>query len=237
MSGKAFIGHFSALQDPRQTWNVVYPLPEIPLVVLCATLGGAEDFVEVARWGQRKLDFLRRLLPYERGIASHDTLNDVMNALPAPLFAACFTAWVESLRETAPDIVAIDALGDGRRLSRRSHAAQDRQRARQHGHHPPRGPQHRHSPTPVNELRAIPLLRAWQSLETSCHSVHAQTSFRAITRLPSGASKTEPTLVTRRHKPPTLLMYSIANHSLTDRTNRPADIGPIRRSIFPVQPG
>ena len=87
MSGKAFIDHFSALEDPRQAWKVVYPLPEILLVVLCATLGGAEDFVEIARWGQRKLDFLRRLLPYECGIASHDTLNDVMNALPAPLFA------------------------------------------------------------------------------------------------------------------------------------------------------
>lgn len=117
MCGKAFIDHFSALEDPRQAWKVVYPLPEVLLVVLCATLGGAEDFVEVARWGQRKLDFLRRLLPYERGIASHDTLNDVMNALPAPLFAACFTAWVESLRETAPDIVAIDG-----KTSRRSRA-------------------------------------------------------------------------------------------------------------------
>ena len=117
MSGKAFIDHFSALEDPRQAWKVVYPLPEILLVVLCATLGGAEDFVEVARWGQRKLDFLRRLLPYERGIASHDTLTDVMNALPAPLFAECFTAWVESLRESAPDIVAIDG-----KTSRRSKA-------------------------------------------------------------------------------------------------------------------
>ena len=117
MSGKAFIDHFSALEDPRQAWKVVYPLPEILLVVLCATLGGAEDFVEVARWGQRKLDFLRRLLPYERGIASHDTLTDVMNALPAALFAECFTAWVESLRESAPDIVAIDG-----KTSRRSKA-------------------------------------------------------------------------------------------------------------------
>lgn len=117
MLGKAFIDHFSALEDPRQAWKVVYPLPEILLVVLCATLGGAEDFVEMARWGQRKLDFLRRLLPYERGIASHDTLNDVMNALPAPLFAECFTAWVEGLREAAPDIVAIDG-----KTSRRSRA-------------------------------------------------------------------------------------------------------------------
>ena len=117
MSGKAFIDHFSALEDPRQAWKVVYPLREILLVVLCATLGGAEDFVEIARWGQRKLDFLRRLLPFERGIASHDTLNDVMNALPASLFAECFTAWVESLREDAPDIVAIDG-----KTSRRSKA-------------------------------------------------------------------------------------------------------------------
>lgn len=117
MSGKAFIDHFSALEDPRQAWKVVYPLPEILLVVLCATLGGAEDFVEVARWGQRKLDFLRRLLPYERGVASHDTLNDVMNALPAGLFAECFTGWVEGLREEAPDIVAIDG-----KTSRRTRA-------------------------------------------------------------------------------------------------------------------
>ena len=117
MSGKAFIDHFLTLEDPRQAWKVVYPLPEILLVVLCATLGGAEDFVEIARWGQRKLEFLRRLLPYEQGIASHDTLNDVMNALPADLFAECFTAWVEGLRERAPDIVAIDG-----KTSRRARA-------------------------------------------------------------------------------------------------------------------
>lgn len=117
MSGKALLDHFSALQDPRQAWKVVYPLPEILLVVLCGTLAGAEDFVEIERWARGKLDFLRRLLPFERGIASHDTLNDVMNALPGALFGECFTAWVEGLRESAPDIVAID--GKTSRRSRR----------------------------------------------------------------------------------------------------------------------
>lgn len=121
MSGKALLEHFSALDDPRQAWKVVYPLPEILLVVLCATMAGAEDFAEVERWGRRKLDFLRRLLPFSRGIPSHDTLNDVMNALPAPLFAACFTAWVEDLREAEPDIVAID--GKTSRRARRGEAA------------------------------------------------------------------------------------------------------------------
>src|SRR5690606_19333617 len=38
-------------------------------------------------------------------------------ALDAELFKACFTSWVETLREEAPDIIAIDG-----KTSRRSHA-------------------------------------------------------------------------------------------------------------------
>jgi predicted transposase YbfD/YdcC len=108
MSKIAFLDHFSALHDPRQAWKVVYPLPEILLLILCGTIAGAETFVEIERWGEGKLEFLRRLRPFARGIPAHDTLNDVMNALPASGFAECFTTWVDSLRETEPDLVAID---------------------------------------------------------------------------------------------------------------------------------
>jgi len=83
MSKATLLDHFSALKDPRQSWKVMYPLPEILLVVLCGTMAGAEDFADIERWAKRKLDFLRRFLAFERGIPSHDTLNDVMNALPA----------------------------------------------------------------------------------------------------------------------------------------------------------
>ncbi|MFL6727912.1 MAG: ISAs1 family transposase [Sphingomicrobium sp.] len=113
----SFLDHFSALSDPRQQWRVIYPLPEIMLLVLCATLSGMEDFVEIKLWGEQRLDFLRRFLPYERGIAAHDTLNDVINALDPELFKACFIAWVETLRDGAPDIIAVDG-----KTSRRSHA-------------------------------------------------------------------------------------------------------------------
>lgn len=47
MSGPSLLEHFAALQDPRQSWKVLFPLPEVLLVVLCATLAGAEDFVEI----------------------------------------------------------------------------------------------------------------------------------------------------------------------------------------------
>ena len=116
MSGTALLEQFSALEDPRQAWKVVYPLPEILLSVLCATMAGADDFVEIERWANRKLDFLRRFLPFKDGIPSHDTLNDVINALPAEAFSECFVTWVEGLREDAPDIVAIDG-----KTSRRAH--------------------------------------------------------------------------------------------------------------------
>lgn len=69
----------------------------------------------------RKLEFLRRLLAFKRGVPSHDTLNDVMNALPATLFSDCFAAWVEDLREREPDIVAIDGKTSRRTRSGASH--------------------------------------------------------------------------------------------------------------------
>ncbi len=113
----SLLDHFSALEDPREPWRVIYPLPEILLLVLSATLSGMEDFVEIKLWGEQRLDFLRRLLAYDRGIPSHDTLNDMMNALDPVLFKACFTAWVEVLRDDRPDIIAIDG-----KTSRRCHA-------------------------------------------------------------------------------------------------------------------
>jgi hypothetical protein len=126
----SLIDHFAALEDPRQSWKVLYPLPEVLLLVLCGRLAGAEDFVEIRRWGQTHQDFLRRLLPYKAGLPSHDTLNDVVNAIDGALFAERFTAWVEGLRdpapaglvseavapEAAPEFVAIDG-----KTSRRTH--------------------------------------------------------------------------------------------------------------------
>ena len=130
----SLIEHFSALKDPRQSWKVLYPLPQVLLLVLCGTLAGAEDFVEVRRWGGVHLDFLRRFLPYAAGLPSHDTLNDVVNALDGDLFSQCFTAWVEGLREApasgtpdTPEVVAPEVIAIDGKTSRRTH---DRGRGR-----------------------------------------------------------------------------------------------------------
>src|SRR5215207_4015993 len=115
--GTSLLARFATLEDPRQRAKVLYPLPEILLLLLCATLAGADDLVEIGLWGEEQLGFLRRFLPYRRGIPSHDTLGGVLAALDPALFKACFVAWVEGLREAGPDIVAVDG-----KTSRRSHA-------------------------------------------------------------------------------------------------------------------
>jgi DDE_Tnp_1-associated len=118
-TGVALLDHFAALPDPRQHAKVLYPLPEILLLVLSATLAGADDFVETTLWGTQHLAFLRRFYRYESGIPSHDTLCDVFAALDPELFKACFLAWVSGLCDADADIIAIDSLprrrpGEGR---------------------------------------------------------------------------------------------------------------------------
>jgi predicted transposase YbfD/YdcC len=113
----SFLVHFAAIKDPRQAAKVLYPLPEILLLLLCATIAGADDCVEMALWGKEHLAFLRRFRPYQRGIPSHDVLCDVIAAIDPEAFKTCFLAWVETLRAKDPAIIAVDG-----KTSRRSHA-------------------------------------------------------------------------------------------------------------------
>jgi hypothetical protein len=125
------LDHFAALSDPRQHAKMLYPLPEILLLVLAATIAGADDFVETTLWGTEHLGSLRRFYRYDNGIPSHDTLCDVFAALDPELFKSCFLSWINDLRGAcpwAPDpeddfhIIAIDG-----KTSRRSH---DRRKGR-----------------------------------------------------------------------------------------------------------
>ena len=59
-----FLDRFRELPDPRQRGKVLYPLDEILQLCLLAVLAGAETFVDIALFGQMKLEFLRRFRPF-----------------------------------------------------------------------------------------------------------------------------------------------------------------------------
>ena len=68
----SFLHYFSGLPDHRQASKVDYPLPEVLLLILLAVLAGAEAFTDIARFGERKIELLRRFRPYVNGTPSHD---------------------------------------------------------------------------------------------------------------------------------------------------------------------
>jgi predicted transposase YbfD/YdcC len=100
--------HFKDLPDPRQPGKVIYPLAEVLLLCLLAVLAGAETFVDIARFGDKKLDLLRRFRPFRDGTPSHDHLGDIFATLEAEAFQRCFVAWVAALTGTSAEVIAID---------------------------------------------------------------------------------------------------------------------------------
>jgi predicted transposase YbfD/YdcC len=87
---------------------VIYPLDEVLLLCLLAVLAGAETFVDIALFGEKKLNFLRRFRPFRDGTPSHDQLGDIFATLDAVKFQHCFVSWVASLTGAAAEVIAID---------------------------------------------------------------------------------------------------------------------------------
>src|SRR6202048_3223905 len=120
-----FLNHFKGLPAPRKPGKVIYPLAEVLLLCLLAVLGGAETFVDIALFGEKKLGLLRRFRPFRDGTPSHDQLGDIFATLDASRFQHCFVSWVASLTGAAADVIAID----GKTVRRAS-----RKNARKHPH-------------------------------------------------------------------------------------------------------
>ena len=104
----AFLDYFKELPDPRQAGKVIYPLAEVLLLCLLAVLAGAESFVDIARFGEKKIDFLRRFRPFHHGTPAHDHLGDIFAVLDAERFQRCFVDWVAALTGAPKEVVAID---------------------------------------------------------------------------------------------------------------------------------
>ena len=78
------------------------------LLCLLAVLAGAESFVDIARFGEKKIEFLRRFRPFHHGTPAHDHLGDIFAVLDAERFQRCFVDWVAALTGAPKEVVAID---------------------------------------------------------------------------------------------------------------------------------
>lgn len=116
--------YFSELEDPRSSVNVLHPFVSVVMIALMGVLSGASGPTAIARWAELKKDLLLSCLDLPNGIPCKDVFRRVLCTLNPGAFQACFTNWIQSLREVAvsstdssePSVTAID----GKTL-RRSH--------------------------------------------------------------------------------------------------------------------
>jgi len=105
----SFTRCFAELPDPRSDRTKKHTLSDILGVTLCAVICGADSFEEVERFGQSRLDWLRKFFPLTNGVPSHDTFNRVLAALDPRAFAACFGRWMAELNmATGLRVIAVD---------------------------------------------------------------------------------------------------------------------------------
>ena len=103
-----FLAYFDELEDPRIDRKKLYPLTEILLIVLCASICGAQSWRAFVMFGEEKLDYLRQFLPFENGIPSKNTFARVLSSLNPEAFKKCFITWMQSFQRTVKELIAID---------------------------------------------------------------------------------------------------------------------------------
>lgn len=104
-----FAPFFEDLTDPRMTRTKRHGLLDILVLAVCATLGNANGWADIERFGNAKLDFFRTFLDLPNGIPSHDTFGRVFARLDPAALMACLQQWLTALgAAVAGDVVAID---------------------------------------------------------------------------------------------------------------------------------
>src|SRR3954468_20541147 len=109
---KALITELEAIEDPRCAWKIEPRLLDSLVIAVCAVLGEAESFEDIALYGRCKHTWLKNFLALPSGIPSHDTFRRVLMLIDPDAFERCFLGWVRAVfrPETvdAPRQVAID---------------------------------------------------------------------------------------------------------------------------------
>lgn len=117
----SILEHFRPLPDPRVDRTKHYPLMEIILLFIAATVSGCEGWKQIKDFGDTKLWWLRKYLLYQQGIPVDDTLARTISCLDTKAFQLCFMSWMKGVAEaTENDIIAIDS-----KTLRRSYNAKD----------------------------------------------------------------------------------------------------------------
>lgn len=100
------------IEDARQQNKVRHSLKDILVIVLFATLGNADDWVEIEIFAKMHEAYLRKYIPLRNGIPSHDTIQRVMAMIAPEIIQQLQLKWQELINgnegEKLRKVIAID---------------------------------------------------------------------------------------------------------------------------------
>jgi len=106
---KTVIDYFSNIQDPRIERKKEHSLDSILFITISAVICGAESWNDIERYGNSKIDFLKKNIDLPNGVPSHDTFNRVFSLLDPKHLEKCFIEWVNSIAKiTDGEVISID---------------------------------------------------------------------------------------------------------------------------------
>ena len=103
-----FLECFGRIEDPRMDRQKKHKLIDIIAIAVCATIAGADGWVDIALFGRSKEAWLRTFLDLENGIPSHDTFGRVFSLLAPDTFQQAFREWIYAIQGKLKGVVAID---------------------------------------------------------------------------------------------------------------------------------
>lgn len=95
----------------------LHKLLDILVIAICAIIAGADNWEDIADFGQAKIEWFKTFLELPNGIPSHDTFNRVFARLDPKQFQDSFMRWIRTVSEViGGQVIAIDG-----KVLRRSH--------------------------------------------------------------------------------------------------------------------
>ena len=85
------------IEDVRQERKVRHKLKDILVIVLFATLAGADDWVEIAEFAEVLRRLFKKYIRLENGVPSHNTIQRVMGMVSPEALQQMYVKWQELL--------------------------------------------------------------------------------------------------------------------------------------------
>src|SRR5439155_433441 len=102
--------HLRRLKDPRINRRKLHLLSDIITIAICAVIGNANTWKDVATFARRRKDWFGRFLELPNGIPSHHTFRRVFDRLDPLALQKGLVEWLTGVTEKCATSLTANAV-------------------------------------------------------------------------------------------------------------------------------